>query len=30
MAKEIKLLNHQYEVLADTSTKIIGLVGGYG
>lgn len=30
MTKEIKLLNHQYEVLADTTTKIIGLVGGYG
>ena len=28
--KEIKLLNHQYEVLSDTTTKIIGLVGGYG
>jgi PBSX family phage terminase large subunit len=27
---EVKLLNHQYEVLADTETKIIGLVGGYG
>jgi PBSX family phage terminase large subunit len=30
MIKEIKLLNHQYEVLADTTTKIIGMVGGYG
>lgn len=30
MTKEVKLLNHQYEVLADTETKIIGLVGGYG
>lgn len=30
MTKEIKLLNHQYEVLADTTTKILGLVGGYG
>lgn len=28
--KTIKLLNHQYEVLADTTTKIIGLIGGYG
>lgn len=27
---DIKLLPHQYEVLADTQTKIIGLVGGYG
>ena len=27
---EVKLLSHQYEVLADTTTKIIGLVGGYG
>jgi len=26
----VKLLNHQYELLADTTTKIIGLVGGYG
>lgn len=30
MTKEIKLLNHQYEVLEDTTTEIIGLVGGYG
>lgn len=30
MIKEIKLLNHQYEILADTTTKILGLVGGYG
>lgn len=30
MTKEIKLLNHQYEVLADTTTKILGLIGGYG
>ena len=30
MTKEIKLLNHQYEILADTTTKILGLVGGYG
>ena len=27
---EVKLLPHQYELLADTSTKIIGLVSGYG
>jgi len=27
---DVKLLPHQYEVLADTETKIIGLVGGYG
>lgn len=28
--KEIKLLNHQYEVLADTTTRILGMVAGYG
>ena len=28
--RDIKLLNHQYEVLADTTTKIIGMVGGFG
>ena len=27
---DVKLLPHQYEVLSDTTTKIIGLVGGYG
>lgn len=30
MIKEVKLLNHQYEVLADTETKIIGMVSGFG
>lgn len=28
--RSIKLLNHQYEILADTETKILGLIGGYG
>jgi PBSX family phage terminase large subunit len=28
--KELKLLNHQYEVVTDTTTKIIGLISGYG
>jgi len=27
---DIKLLNHQYEVLSDTTTKILGMVAGYG
>lgn len=27
---DVKLLNHQYELLADTQTKIIGLISGYG
>ena len=27
---DVKLLNHQYEILADTTTKIMGLIGGYG
>lgn len=27
---EFKLLNHQFELFADTTTKIIGLVSGYG
>ncbi|MBL0721874.1 MAG: phage terminase large subunit [Sulfurovum sp.] len=27
---KIKLLPHQYKVLKDTTTKIIGLIGGYG
>ena len=26
---DIKLLPHQYEVIADKETKIIGLVSGY-
>ena len=30
MIKEVKLLDHQYEVLADTETKIIGMVSGFG
>lgn len=30
MIKEVKLLNHQYELLADTTTKILGLISGYG
>lgn len=30
MTKEVKLLNHQFELLSDTTTKIIALVGGYG
>ena len=30
MIKEVKLLDHQYEVLADTETKIIGTVSGFG
>lgn len=30
MIKEIKLLNHQYEVLADRETKILGMIAGYG
>lgn len=29
-ALNVSLLPHQYEVLADTTTKIIGTVGGYG
>ena len=29
-SKELLLLPHQYELLADTSTKIIGLCSGYG
>ena len=28
--KDIKLLKHQYELVRDTETKIIGLVSGYG
>lgn len=28
--KEVKLLNHQYELMADTETKIIGMVSGFG
>lgn len=28
--KEVSLLNHQFEILSDTTTKIMGLVGGYG
>lgn len=28
--KELALLDHQYELLADTSTKIIGLCSGFG
>lgn len=30
MTKEIKMLSHQYELLADTSTKILGLISGFG
>jgi phage terminase large subunit len=30
MTKDIKLLNHQYELLADTTTKILGLISGFG
>ena len=30
MVKEVKLLNHQYEMLADTETKVLGLISGYG
>jgi len=30
ITKEIKLLNHQFELLADTHHKILALVGGYG
>lgn len=28
--KELRLLNHQYELVADTTTNILGLVSGYG
>jgi PBSX family phage terminase large subunit len=28
--KELKLLKHQYELVADTTTSILGLVSGYG
>lgn len=28
--KELKLLKHQYELVADTTTNILGLVSGYG
>ena len=27
---QVKLLSHQYELLADTTTKILGLISGYG
>ena len=27
---DIKLLSHQFEVISDTTTKIVGLVSGYG
>lgn len=30
MIKEVKLLSHQYELLSDTTTKIIGLISGFG
>ncbi len=28
--KEVRLLTHQYEVLADTTTRTIGMISGYG
>lgn len=30
MSKTIKLLPHQYDLLEDTKTKIVGLISGYG